>query len=577
MKKRILAIIPARGGSKSVPGKNIKVLGGRPLIAHTIKAALESKYIDRTIVSTDDEEIAKVARTYGAETPYLQPKKIAQYESSALSAVLYAINYVEKKEKYFPELIVYLQPTSPFRNSKHIDETIKLMLKNENLEGAFALTEVEQHPYMMFKKDEEGFMIPLVKKENRPLRRQELPEAYVTNASIYVTRREYFNDAEDPKPVCPIFNGKVKGIIIDRESSADINDQIDFHACESIIKFTEKEKTIKIGNSELKEFGKTFVIAEMAGGHNGNFENALKLIDIAGNSKADAIKLHMYKLKDYIVPSHKLYNDIKRLEFNKEEWSKIFKKAKEKKLVTADKGSLEMASKLGTDAYFLYPACIDDSTLIKNMAQKQKPILIQVGGIKAEEAEETIEKIKSENNNNIMLVHGFQSFPTRLEDIKLNNLKSLKKRFNLPVILEDHTDANTKYASIIPFLGITYGIHGIIKHFTIDRELKFIDYESALNPEEFKEFISDLREIEKSLGNQELSKFSKYEEEYRSYVRKRIVAEKEIKKGELITQENISFKRSEKGIFPSEKDLIIGKKAIKDIKKDEPLSKKVVG
>ncbi|MCK4528891.1 acylneuraminate cytidylyltransferase family protein [candidate division WOR-3 bacterium] len=109
--KSVLAIIPARGGSKSIPRKNIKLLGGKPLIAYTIEEALKSKYIDRVILSTDDEEIAKVAMCYGSEVLFLGPKTLAKDSSSSLSAILHAIEYVKKEENCSRDMVVFLQPT----------------------------------------------------------------------------------------------------------------------------------------------------------------------------------------------------------------------------------------------------------------------------------------------------------------------------------------------------------------------------------------------------------------------------------------------------------------------------------
>lgn len=241
MKKEILAIIPARGGSRSVYKKNIKHLYDQPLINYTIKEALNSSYITRVVVSTDDKEIAEVAIKNGAEAPFLQSSETAQFSSSALSAVLNTLENLEKKENYKPDIIVYLQPTSPFRKNHHIDEAIKMLLEDEELDGAFGVQKVEHHPYMVFKKNEEGHMIPFLDVKDRPLRRQELPEMYVTNASVYVTRRKYFDTARDPKPVCPIFEGKVKAVIMDKENSADINEEMDFITAESILKKNESK------------------------------------------------------------------------------------------------------------------------------------------------------------------------------------------------------------------------------------------------------------------------------------------------------------------------------------------------
>lgn len=240
MEKEILAVIPARGGSKSVYKKNIKPLYGEPLIKYTIKEALNSKYITRVVLSTDDEEIAEVAKKHGAEVPFLQSEETAQFASSALSAVLHVLNKLEKKENYKPDIVVYLQPTSPFRKNHHIDQAIKMLLEDKELDGVFGAQQVEHHPYMVFKKNEKGHVVPFLDIKDRPLRRQELPEMYVTNASLYVTRRKYFDNARDPKPVCPIFEGKVKAIIMSKEDSADINEEMDFITAESILKKNEK-------------------------------------------------------------------------------------------------------------------------------------------------------------------------------------------------------------------------------------------------------------------------------------------------------------------------------------------------
>lgn len=238
----IAAIIPARGRSKTIPKKNIKKLGGKPLIAYTIEEALKSKYIDRVIVSTDDKEIAAIAKKSGAEVPFLRPKELAKDTSSSLSVVLHALNYLEKEENYHPGIIVFLQPTSPFRTAKHIDNGIE---KIKDCDAVVGVCEVKQHPYfMMLKKGE--FLEPYLKIKNRPLRRQDTPSLYVLNASLYIAKRDYFNHVVDTEPVAPIFRGKVKGVFMDEIiSSVDINTQLDFMIAETILKKLKKMKRAK--------------------------------------------------------------------------------------------------------------------------------------------------------------------------------------------------------------------------------------------------------------------------------------------------------------------------------------------
>lgn len=228
--KQILAIIPARGGSKAVPRKNIKKLGGRPLIAYTIKEAKNSRYIDRVVVSTDDTGIAKVAKRYGAEPPFLRPAELARDKSSSLSVLLHAIHYLEKKENYFADIIVFLQPTSPFRKAKHIDEGIE---KIDDSDAVIGISIVREHPYLVLEQKDE-FLEPFVKMDRRPLRRQDFPKCYYENASLYITKREYYDKAKDPDPVVPIFKGKVKGVFLDESEAIDIDTPFDFRLAQVV-------------------------------------------------------------------------------------------------------------------------------------------------------------------------------------------------------------------------------------------------------------------------------------------------------------------------------------------------------
>lgn len=244
--KSVLSIIPARGSSKSIPGKNIRLLGGEPLISYTIREALKSKYIDRVIVSTDDKEIAEVALQYGAETPFMRPKNLAKDVSPSLSVILHTLEYLKKEENYSPGIVVFLQPTSPFRRSEHIDKGIE---KIEDCDAAVGIYDVNQHPYFMMQPEGE-FLIPYLKIKKRPLRRQDVPKLYCLNASLYVAKREYYDNVTETDPVAPIFKGKVRGVFMDEVSSIDINDYFDFSLAEFIISsnFTKRKNNEKNKN-----------------------------------------------------------------------------------------------------------------------------------------------------------------------------------------------------------------------------------------------------------------------------------------------------------------------------------------
>lgn len=146
--KCVVAIIPARGGSKGIPRKNIKNLNGKPLIAYTIEEALKSKYVDRVIVSTEDLEIAEISKSFGAEVPFFRPKELAQDDTPGIEPIIHAINYLLNDENYNFDYVMCLQCTSPLRNSKQIDEAI-LEMYNKDADSAVSVCESEVNPYWM--------------------------------------------------------------------------------------------------------------------------------------------------------------------------------------------------------------------------------------------------------------------------------------------------------------------------------------------------------------------------------------------------------------------------------------------
>lgn len=231
---RVVGIIPARGGSRGVPRKNIRLLGGKPLVAYTIEASLKSK-IDRTIVSTEDKKIAAIAKKYGAEVPFLRPTELATDEASSLSVLLHTLSHLEKEEHYHPDVVAFLQPTSPFRTYKHINAGLEMLLASD-VDSVIGVCEVEadSHPYWVYEKDEEGNLKELIRVKNKPLRRQEFPKLFRISDGLIITRRRYCNKVNE---CSPCFNPKsVKSLVMDRISSIGIDDEFDFRLAEFVIK-----------------------------------------------------------------------------------------------------------------------------------------------------------------------------------------------------------------------------------------------------------------------------------------------------------------------------------------------------
>lgn len=217
--KRVLAVIPARGGSKGIPHKNIVDLGGKPLIAYTIEAALQCKYIDRLIVSTDDEEIADVAKKHEAEVPFIRPEHLSSDQSKTIDALLHAVEYCEKEDGPY-DVVVLLQATAPFRDGEDITNALNKYI-NHNEQSVVSVHKVADHPLLIRCMDESGEVSSILQMSST-VRRQEMPNYYVVNGAIYINNRSELSSEtslNDNKVGCEI--SEIHGIDIDDVSDLE--------------------------------------------------------------------------------------------------------------------------------------------------------------------------------------------------------------------------------------------------------------------------------------------------------------------------------------------------------------------
>lgn len=227
-KYTILCVIPARAGSKGLPGKNIKKLLGKPLIAYTIEQARNSKFIDRIIVSTDSTEIANISKQYGAEAPFIRPKNLASDNSSTIDVLLHAIDWMEKNQKYSFDILVLLHTTTPLRSVEDIDECIELLIE-KGADNVFSVTEAGRNPYFNMVELNNDGRVKLVKEGNF-VTRQSAPQVFDMNSSIYVWWKEILKRKKS------IFLEKSYIYVMPKERSIDIDDPIDFKIAEMLLR-----------------------------------------------------------------------------------------------------------------------------------------------------------------------------------------------------------------------------------------------------------------------------------------------------------------------------------------------------
>lgn len=220
----VLAIIPARGGSKGIPRKNIHLLGGLPLIAHTIQEAKKSRYIDRLILSSEDYEIIDVARKFGCEIPFIRPAELAEDSTPGIEPVLHALGALQEQYDY----VVLLQPTSPLRIAGDIDGCLELCIA-ENAPACVSVTEADQHPFWMYRINKDNRMMPYFKPEDVPARRQDLPPVYILNGAIYVAKVDQLYETRS------FIGPSTIAYTMPKTRSIDIDEKLDLIICEAVM------------------------------------------------------------------------------------------------------------------------------------------------------------------------------------------------------------------------------------------------------------------------------------------------------------------------------------------------------
>lgn len=337
---------------------------------------------------------------------------------------------------------------------------------------------------------------------------------------------------------------------------------------------------VRIEDRYIGEEEPCFIIAEAGVNHNGDVELAKKLIDVAKDSGADAVKFQTFTTegllsKNIVVPKHiksreSLFETIKKLELSEEEHYELSEYCKRKGIIfmstPMDNKSVDLLDNIGVPVFKVASCDLDNLPLLKHIAKKARTIILSTGMGTISEVGEAVEVIKSNGNDDIILLHCVSAYPPRVEEVNLRAINTLRNAFKLPVGYSDHTIGIT-----IPLAAVAMGANVIEKHFTLDKTMEGPDHAVSADPVDLKNLVSGIRELEKSFGTG-VKAPSKDEIVMKKAFRKSIVAGVNIKKGETITPEMISIKRPGTGISPKYFDFIVGRTVKRDITKDDLLS-----
>lgn len=512
----IIAVIPAKAFSRRLDDKNMCTINGKSLVHHAIDYALNSKEIQKVYVSTDSDRIAAQAQGLGVEvihrgdelsgdTPLLDVYKHAWQQMGRP-----AVEYLVGIQTDHPDRTTQLGQVIDFARSKKIDD--------------------------LFTVDSEGYR----------------------NGSLRLMSHKLLN--------CPdgIYASSYPDDATNIHTNSDLN--------QAILRMRNQD-AVYIGDRGIGESHPIFVVAEAACNHMCDMDLALQMIDKAAQAGADAIKFQTYTAEKLVTRDAVAFwgkEKISQLEyykrldrFGRAEYDELFSYCRQKNIIgfssPFDKQNVDMLAELDMPVFKIASCDIPNLDFIQYIANLKKPIMLSTGASTLREIQAAIDTIFNSGNFDLILLACTLSYPTRVADANLRRVMTLKKLYpDLPIGLSDHTEPDPNM--IIPSLAVAMGARVIEKHYTLDRTMTGSGHFFAVDPDDLKKMVDNIRLCDAALGDGQIGVAAAEKAAWFS-ARRSIVANQVIRKGETITESMLGYKRPAKGLSFEQKGEIIGKKA----------------
>lgn len=574
----IIAVIPARGGSKGLPGKNIRLLSGVPLIAHSILSAKESNLIDRIIVSTDDFLISEIAISLGVEV-MIRPKNLATDLSTDYDLFGYLVDDLKLSSD---DIIVQLRPTSPIRENNIIDTCIETLLLDQYATSIRTVSIPDHTPFKMFYKTD-PYITPLFEnvgnvREPYNAPRQSLPPVVEPNGCVDVF---YVGTIRDHRSVT---GDKILPVLMDTSSTVDIDALRDIENAEKMLQRSERKivdmSEVKLGRIPVGKNYPCFFIAEAGINHNGSLEKAKSLIDIAHESGAQCVKFQKRDIDSLFTEAarNRVYNSANAfgvtygqhkefLEFTEEQFVELKAYADKVGIMfTAspwDHKSVDVLERVGVPFYKVASADLTNWPLLEYILNKGKPVILSTGMASMSTVWDIVEKAKKINPN-LVILQCTSTYPPPPQDINLDVIRTYQNEF--PDVVVGYSGHEKGLA--ISLAAVVIGASVIERHLTEDRTQKGGDHAASLEPDGFKRLVRDVRVVELARGDG-IKRVMPGEDSILLKLGKSICSISAIPSGTKITKEMLCCKSDIVcGMSPMRIEDIVGKTAVCDISAD---------
>jgi N,N'-diacetyllegionaminate synthase len=555
-------LIPARGGSRRLPGKNLQRVAGIPLVGRAIRAARTAAAHlpggpHAIVCSTDDQAIADTAVLWGAEVPFLRPAALANESATSVDVALHALDALEANDRTFRALVL-MQPTSPLLDPADLVRALHAY----DVAGASLTSVVESHPVdWHWDSDADGTLLTAARGKDGRLQ--------LAGAFYIISPTELRSTRRFVTPRVTLGAGIPAHTAVDVDTKADL-------VIAGGLADAAPIRTLSVAGRSIGD-GPCFVIAEAGVNHNGDLSIAHRLVDVAADARADAVKFQTFDpdrlaaadapLADYQRASGQQDRDqremLRSLALPNEAWAALQAHAIDRGLVFLsspfDEASADLIERLDVPAFKIASGELTNHPFIAYLARKGRPLLVSTGMATIREVDEALDTIASSGDPPVALFHCVSSYPADSADVNLNAIRTLRSAFGVPAGWSDHTVGIT-----LPIAAAALGADLVEKHFTLDRRLPGPDQRASLEPSELLAMVAAIRETEAALGSGEKAP-TPAERELARVARRSLHWTADLLAGTIVLQSHLASLRPGTGISPARLDAFVGRPLLHDV------------
>ena len=571
---RVLIVITARGGSKGFLDKNLRCVGGIPLVGRAVRvAAAARQYLGgrcRVICSTDSPRIAEVARAWGAETPFLRPAELASDSAKSIDVVYHAC---EQCGGLF-DVVVLIQPTSPLVEVEDVLGVIETYHRTQHIVVSVCACE---HPVeWTYRLDADGRLHPVLAADFL-YQRQLCQTAYRLNGAIYAA------SPGELRTNSSFLAPETCGYVMPAERSIDIDSIADLQIADAILS-ARSVPEFEIGGRIIGPGRPCFIIAEAGVNHNGNVEQARRLIDAAVEAKVDAVKFqtfHAETLMTFETPkaayqkestgaSESQLDMIKKLELPLKAFADLKRYCERRGIMFLstpfDFESAEYLDSLGMAAIKIPSGEITNHPFLSHLAKMGKPLIVSTGMSHLAEIADAVQVLQESDVAGFAILHCVSNYPAAPANVNLLAMDTLARAFSVPVGYSDHVPDNA-----VALAAVARGACIIEKHFTLDRTLSGPDHRASIEPDELAALVRGIRIVESALGDG-VKRPMTSEIDTANVARRSLVAATDLPAGVVLSNEMLTAKRPGTGISPARLSEVLGRTLCRAVPKDTLLT-----